>query len=268
MDNIAVELNDLVPSAYGSAIHASIEKAWKSKKLPQYLESLGIDKATASRVKVNPEPDEDCIPVYLEQRASKEINGWTVNGQFDAVIDGQLIDNKSMGTYGYLKGDNVEKFIMQGSIYRWLNPTLITKDKIAINYIFTDWSKLESVKNRDYPKYRIVKREYPLKTMTQTEIFIKEKLAEIDKCMDLPESKMPMCTDKDLWRDPPIFKVYKDSSSPKAMPGGSKFTSQMEAIRFASERGGIVKIIPSQVKRCPRCPAYSICQQRKEYFND
>ena len=266
-DKLAVELSDLIPSAYGSAIHASIEKAWKSKRLPEYLLSLGLNQETIDNIRVNPDKvTPDIIPVYLEQRASKELNGWTVNGQFDAIVDGQLMDNKSMGVYGYLKGTNKDKFIWQGSIYRWLNPDLVKEPSIAINYIFTDWSKADTYKP-DYPKSRILTERYLLHSLKDTEKFISNKLAELDKYMDGPENEIPECTSEDLWRDKSVWKVYKDASSPRAMSGGVKETYQ-EAISFQMIKGGIVKEIKGQVKRCLRCPAFNICKQRKQYFKD
>ena len=268
-DNLTVELNDLIPSAYGSSIHASIEKAWKSKKLPEYLLSLGLSEETVSNIQVNPNKTnltENTIPIYLEQRSSKDINGWTINGQFDAIVDGQLMDNKSMSVYGYLKGTNKDKFIWQGSIYRWLNQDLITEPSIAINYIFTDWSKADTYKP-DYPKSRILTEKYLLHSVKDTEKFIIDKLNQLNKYMDLPESELPECTSEDLWRDKSVWKVYKDLSSPRAMSGGVKETYE-EAVSFQMIKGGVVKEIKGQVKRCLRCPAFNICKQRTNYFND
>lgn len=266
-ENLAVDLSDLIPSAYGSSIHASIEKAWKSKKLPDYLTALGLNDDVVKNVKINPkEVTSETIPIYLEQRAAREINGWTVNGQFDAIVDGQLMDNKSMSVYGYLKGTNKEKFIWQGSIYRWLNQDLVKEPSIAINYIFTDWSRADLYKP-DYPKSRILTEKYLLHSLKDTEKFISDKLAELDKYMDADEKDIPPCTNEDLWRDKSVWKVYKDMNSPRAMSGGVKETYQ-EAITFQMVKGGVVKEVKGQVKRCLRCPAFNICKQRKEYFTD
>jgi len=266
-EKLAVDLADLIPSAYGSSIHASIEKAWTSKKLPEYLLSLGLDEDIVNRVRINPTNlTENTIPVYIEQRASKELDGWNINGQFDAIIDGQLMDNKSMSVYGYLKGTNKDKFIWQGSIYRWLNPELVREPSIAINYIFTDWSRADLYKP-DYPKSRILTEKYLLHSLKDTEKFISAKLAELDKYMEAPEEDIPECTSEDLWRDKSVWKVYKDINSPRAMSGGVKETYQ-QALTFQMAKGGVVKEVKGQVKRCLRCPAFNICKQRKQYFTD
>lgn len=125
------------------------------------MRDLGYPESVIERVIINPEPEElqsNSIPVYLEQRVEKKLGPFTISGQFDLVLDGELNDYKSTGVYGFMNGSNDEKYRIQGSIYRWLNPQIITSDCMCIQYIFTDWSGLRASieKAKGYPQSRVV----------------------------------------------------------------------------------------------------------------
>ena len=106
------DITDVAASRIGSAIHDMIESAWVTN-YSQNMARLGIPEKVISRVRVNPSEDDllahpDTIPVYLEQRSEREIDGFIVSGKFDFVGDGRLEDFKSTGTYTYLNKTNDE----------------------------------------------------------------------------------------------------------------------------------------------------------------
>ncbi len=105
--------------------------------------ALSYPNAVVQKVTVNPTQeqlaqDPDIIPIYIEQRAHKQVGSMTVSGKFDLVVDGYLEDIKVTSTYTYAHKTNDEKWRIQGSCYRWLNPTIVTKDTLKIQYIFKD----------------------------------------------------------------------------------------------------------------------------------
>src|SRR5574343_669124 len=132
----------------GSAIHAAIEKAWLTPK--NALKALGVPNKIADNVMINPskpmlELNPNAIPVYMEQRSYKQVGKYKVSGKFDFVAEGKVQDFKSTSVYTYLNQSNKDKYILQGSIYRWLNQDIITEDVMMIHYIVTDWSKAEAL---------------------------------------------------------------------------------------------------------------------------
>lgn len=136
----------MVQSRIGSAIHDAIERAWTTNHV-EALSLLGYPNKVIERIRINPDPKhvtEDIIPVYLEQRANKQVGKYIISGKFDFVGDGRVEDFKSTSTFTAINNTNDEKYILQGSIYRWLNPQLITKDEMAIQFIFTDLTSRES----------------------------------------------------------------------------------------------------------------------------
>ena len=262
---------DLLAAAYGSTLHSGIENAWLSNKLPETLSSLGIPEKQINRVRVNPEePEEGAVNVFLEKRSEKEIQGWKISGKFDCVINGHLFDNKSTSVWTYIYGSRVEEYKSQCSIYKWLNPDLITDDTFSINYIFTDWSKQDAIKKKSegYPSRRLIEAKYELYPKEFVEGYLIKKLDLVKKYLNAPEEDIPRCTNEDLWRGPAKYKYYSDSTK-TAGKATRTFDNREEAYTFMGTKGkGIVIESLGEPRRCKYCNCYDICGQRREYYAD
>lgn len=263
-DVTPVDLVNLVPSRMGSAIHDAIERSWKDN-YQIALDHLGYPKKVIEKIRINPKPEElqdGQIPIYLEQRAYKQVGKFLISGKYDFIGDGRVEDFKSTSTFTAMNNTNDEKYIWQGSIYRWLNPDIITKDEMAIQFIFTDWSKAKAMQDPKYPQQRIQQRILPLKSILETDAFVKRKLAQIEQYWDADESTIPPCTDADLWRSEPVFKYYKNPE--KRSRSTKNFDNRHDAqLRFIEDGSvGIVVEQPGQVTACKYCPAFAACSQK------
>ena len=270
--NLEADLADFASRAMGNALHDSIEKAWINNHRKS-MEILGYPQQVIDRILINPSPDllsrtKDAIPIYLEQRAFKKVGKWTVGGKFDMVADGIVHDNKSTTAYTWLTGDKDKDYQLQGSLYRWLNPDKITEDFIRINFIFTDWSKANARTDPKYPQAKVQAKEVPLLSLEETQAWVENKLAQIEKYWDAPDAQIPECSDEDLWRAPPKFKYYANASKTDGR-STKNFDDQAEANRFWKvEKGGAGVVIPvvGEPKRCNYCDAVGHCQQARKYF--
>ena len=263
-DMTPVDLVNLVPSRMGSAIHDAIERSWKDN-YSNALASLGYPKRVIEKIRINPKPEEltdGVIPIYMEQRAKKTVGKFTVTGKYDFIGDGRVEDFKSTSTYTATNNTNDEKYIWQGSIYRWLNPQIITKDEMAIQFIFTDWSKAKAMQDPKYPQQRIQQRLLPLKSIQETDAFIKRKLGQIEQYWGATEEQLPLCTDADLWRSEPVFKYYKNPE--KRARSTKNFDNRHDAqLRYIEDGSvGIVVEQPGQITACKYCPAFAVCSQK------
>lgn len=263
-EDSSVDLVQMVPSRMGSAIHDGIERAWVDSHAIA-MKTLGYPQKVIDRIRINPEPHQlgdDVIPIYLEQRAQKQVGKYLVSGKFDFVGEGRVEDFKTTSTYTAMNNTNDEKYILQGSIYRWLNPEIVTQDEMAIQFIFTDWSAARARAESGYPQSRIQQRILPLMSITETDHFVRRKLTQIDEYWDAPEELIPLCSDEDLWRSAPVFKYYKNPE--KTTRSTKNFdTKQAAYIRLAEEGGkGIVLEKPGEVMACKYCPAFAACTQK------
>lgn len=133
----------------------------------------------------------------------------TVNGQFDMVMDGQVVDYKNTSVFTYMHGSKIEDYKLQGSIYRWLNPDLITDDKIKIIYIMHDWTSRDAKINLNYPQMPIIAVDYDLYSLDYIENFIKNKIQEIKN------GGAPECV-ASLKLSDPVWQYFSKSDSKKS----------------------------------------------------
>lgn len=272
-NDMSIDISSLVASSFGTAIHDAVEKAWLSDRYVTSLARLGYSKDTIARIKINPKPDElteNTIAIYIEQRSEKTLGNWIIVGKYDFVGDGQLEDHKSTGVYTYIKKDYIDKFKRQGSIYRWLNPKVITRDQMIINFVFTDWSKLKSAieKEKGYPAERLVHVPIPLMSLSETQRYIEDKLKAIEANISTPEPDLPLCSKEELWQDDTVYAYYRN---PDATGNSTKnFNNFSEAqMRLNKDGGtGVIKIRKGLVKFCAWCPAAAICSQCKQLIDD
>lgn len=259
-------INSLIASRIGVAIHDAIERAWVGPGLISALEALGLP---ARHYIVNPTGPvpEGMLAVYVEQRIEKEIDGWIITGQYDIVIVGQLHDVKTTKSYVIQKRLNDKKWAMQGSIYRWLNPEVITDDSVVIECVVLDWTAAGAAASPEYPQQQWVSIRLKLTTLQETESFIRQKLTEITKHLDTPEAELPECTDEELWREGPSYAYF---ANPEATGRSTKnFESLHDANMYLAEKGkGRVDTRPGKVKACAYCSAASLCTQRLRYLNE
>lgn len=259
-----VDLANMVASRMGAAIHDGIERAWVNN-YRKAMEVLGYPSKIINKIRINPKPEElkeDSIPIYLEQRAYKQVGKWTIGGKFDFVGDGRVEDFKSTSVYTAINNTKDNDYSLQGSIYRWLNPTLVTKDEMAIQFIFTDWSAAKAKADPAYPQSRIQQRILKLKSVNEIDAFIQRKLRLIEQYWDAPESDIPECSDDDLWRSEPIWKYYKN---PAKMSRSTKnFENKQDAYIRLSQEGnvGTVVEVPGQVTACKYCSGFGLCTQK------
>lgn len=269
--NEAVDIMSLVKSKNGTAIHDAIEKTWKDDNVrKRAMKNLGLPDSVIDKVVINPDPskvDPDQIPVYMEIRKEIEIDGWTISGKFDFVADDGLTDFKSTGTFTYEKQTNVDKYKVQGSIYKLIHSDIIKKDYLTIMYWFTDWSKNKALASAKYPQSPILPQKINLMSEEETKGYIRNFIRQLEEHKETPEEDLPYCTQKELWQDDPVFKYYRDPN--KRVKATKNFDNFYEAQQhfIADGSRGLVVTVPGKVKACAYCPAANICSQR-QYLED
>lgn len=263
------DVADNIPTSVGTAVHDGFERAWKSPKLVQTLMSLRIPERVANKVRVNPSPEEvaagGIIPVYTEIRVKREVAGVTISGQYDFIGDGVVEDLKNTTVYKFITGDS-EAYVLQGSMYRWLNPDKVTKDFMHLTFNFTDWARKDFNQNPDkYPPQRMMTVKFNLLSLEETEAYIVNRVETLVRLKDVPEEDLPPCTDKELWRKPDQIRYYaKVENADKPGARSTKnFDTMQDALIFQSEKGGAgaIRVKRGQVTACKYCEGFLACNQ-------
>ncbi len=273
MSESTQDVSSMIASAMGTSLHNGIEAAWCSEQAPEILRSLGYPKRVVERMVINPEDGEDLtdkIPVYTERRTNKQVGKWTISGEFDFCAEGTVRDFKSTGTYTYTHKTNDDKYALQGSMYRWLNPEIITSDRMYIDFIFTDWSALSARTQSGYPESRVMEYPLTLRSVEETDAYIKHKLSMLEELATAEEELIPSCTKEDLWASDPVYKYYnaKAAVTMKRATKNYKTMHEAEAHRVRDGSMGVVIMQRPVVKACRYCPGLSVCKQGQGYLND
>jgi hypothetical protein len=286
----STQINDIsrfTKARIGTSIHDSVEKVWTTGAYKKSMRALGYSEKDINDIRVNPGYDlvegnwvvdpsinrialfvnDPCIPVYVEIRTNREIDGYTITGKFDSVTNGTVGDIKSTSTWTWINQSKADDYKIQGSIYRWLNPEIITGDEINIHYVFTDWAEGKAKFDDRYPQSQFLTQKYPLMSLLDTEIYIKQKLIELVKYKDGPEGDLPACTDEDLWRRPPVFKYYKN---PQKRTRSTKNFDSLGAANIQLHKDnnvGIVIPVAGEVVACKYCSGFDVCTQKDSYIS-
>jgi hypothetical protein len=262
-----IDVSNLVASRLGTAVHTAAEVAWLYSR-DVGMRNMGIPQKVIDKIRLNPDhpSDEPEFDIYLEQRTNKAVGKWIISGKFDFVENGRVKDIKTTKTYNWIKGSNDEKYALQGSIYRWLNPEIITDDFIDVLMIFTDWTPLKAKVDKDYPKSNVLVRTLPLLSLQETERWVHNRLAEIEKYENAHQDQMPVCTPKELWMDPPKYAYYKN---PKAAKATRVYDTPQEANAHQAREGipgSKVVERKAEPKFCNYCEGRPICLQAEGYI--
>ena len=256
-----IDLEALIPSVMGNAMHTLLETAIDHTQ-PDVWQMFGI-----------PKPDK--LEVRQEIREMKSIEGYNVSGKFDILYqydgsDWHLADLKTMSVWALIIDPikKKEEFTKQLSIYRWLNQDKEIADIGEILFWYTDWSKADSMRKRDYPKSRIGTIEIPLWSLTDTEAYIVNQLKALTKATTSLESTGSTgieCTELDLWRSDTVFKYYKNpANKARATKNFDNYIDAQNKLLSDGLVGEVVEV-PGEVKRCKYCSVLNFCPQGKTY---
>lgn len=263
------DVSDFIASRMGQALHSAVQTTWENNYAGA-LKRLGTPQKVIDSIEVNPEkPDPDKIQVYTEIRVKRVVDGITIGGKFDIVLDGRLQDIKKTSVWSYqnMKGIDDDKWRIQGSVYRWLNPDKVTYNKMYIQYILLDWQRSMKKRDPNYPPHAMPHREVVLWDTQKTEQWLRQKIAEIRKYQNAPQEDLPDCTDEDLWRSEPTYKYFAAFEPGQAIPPGTRSTKNFDELSSAmahkaSKGKGSVVVVPGRAKACAYCAASPICTQR------
>lgn len=261
---------DRFAAVLGQTLHTGVEVAWKEHYATS-MKKLGFPERAIAAVRINPEKEEpDTIPVYTEVRSEKEIDGFTVGGKVDLIIERRLRDVKKTSVFKYQSQSGVGNWRLQGSLYRWLNQEKIHHDELLVQYLLLDWNRAASNRESNYPDHPLPHRLIQLMSVQETEQWVRDKLRLLVRYADAPDDDLPDCSEEDLWRSSPVHKYYADPE--KAKLGGrstKNFDTLPEANQFRAEKGkGAVITKPGEVRACGYCPSAPICGQRLRLIAD
>lgn len=248
-----------VKAKIGTAVHSMIENLWLNPEAVNKLYGEGT-----WSVNNNPPIHEDTLFIItVEKRTERVIKSssgkeYLITGKFDVVISGEIYDIKTTFPANFSDEVTLNKYKEQLSIYKWLNPELITSKAGYIDFIFSSW------RPSDEPKHPMVSKQIVLDSVEVTEAKLVAKLDALEVVEET--GAIPECTDDDLWvRTTESFSVWVTGFNPEKR-ASRVFATEQEAKDFVighknlkCEYRKIVK--KSEPIACNYCICRNICDQ-------
>ena len=176
----------------------------------------------------------------------------------------RIIDYKSQLTGGYKsRYKKKDGYTKQLNSYNMLSAIVnnYIYESLWDCWIMPDW-RMYNTKKLNYPYAPIIMEEMPLMDVAKVEAAIIAKITKIESLMTdkIDEwKKLPYCSKKNRWQDPPLYKVYKlnkNGDQPKtikAVAHGNCETMEQAIMLKASKKEPKeydIKFYPSEPVRC------------------
>ena len=204
-----------------------------------------------------------------EERFQTTIQGFTLSGQIDLYEHPILWDFKVTTRFVLIDGAKPD-WIAQSNVNAWLMKTYkFNVEQIKIGAIFRDWSKIQALRDKDYPQRQVAVLPMPLWKEEDTYEWIKERITEHIAADITPDEKLPECTPEERWEKPTTYAVKKGKNKRAVRVLPSLEDAEDYIIKNISETIGSnrqywIEERPGQSTRCEYyCEVKDFCQQYK-----
>ncbi len=255
-DKISIDATDNLYSVLGTAVHSLIEK---------YTEDEAVKEHRA----------------YIEVGANDRV--YTIGGQVDYYRAGVIRDYKVTSVNTFLYGSRFDDWTKQLNLYAFImRKNGYPVKQLEVCMIFRDWVYNTS-RQVGYPKSPIIVKPLALYSVSYIRKILNTKLSAHVYAETLSDSELAEylpCSDKDMWRKPTVYALYKNNLK-RAL---KLYESKKELMKWADARY-YVKRYPDgkqelqrsfhieerkgECTRCKRyCPVSEFCQQYQQMLNE
>ena len=202
-----------------------------------------------------------------EERLKHEIAGFLVSGQLDFYDAQKILWDYKVTTRWVLIDGAKPEWKAQLNI----NACLLELNGFGVEganvcAIFRDWSKIQALKNPDYPKHQVVILPVALWSTQEAYSYIEDRVELHENAEDLPDEKLPECTPEERWEKPTIYAVMKKGRKSslrnlKSFEDAQKYIEDKQlGINIHS-----IQIRPGESTRCEYyCDVKDFCHQYKK----
>ena len=205
----------------------------------------------------------------VEEYLVANVAGMELSGTVDLYSNntiGMIQDWKTTSVYKILKGD-FSDWEKQLNVYAYLFKLHgFDVDKLEALAALKDFSKPKSRREKKYPPAPLIAIPLPLWDNKITTDYIQKRIQLMKQAKDLPDDKLPLCSDEERWATPDIYAVMKKGRKSAI---NARITDQAEATAFALQHKDKDKLYieyrKGESKRCnDYCPVKQWCSQYKE----
>lgn len=204
-----------------------------------------------------------------ERRLFIDIDGVRISGQMDALEEnGVLTDYKITSVWKLIKGDldEWEKQLNLYSVILRANGDAV--NKLQVVAILRDWSKMEALRDPEYPQAQVVNINIPMWENDKALEFMKERVSAHKRARtDFFEQRkeLPECTKEERWARPDVYAVMKAGRKTAVKLYD---TPKMAKLHVGFDRTLSVTHRPGMNIRCNSyCAVASFCKQYQDLIS-
>lgn len=254
-DEIESDVADMIWAIFGTAVHSVLENSNKAENLvtEKYLS----------------------IPITLSDG-----DVYTLSGLCDLfdTDKGEVIDYKVTSTFKALKKD-FEDYRMQGLMYCHMirqtnfgteeNPKYYKPRRATFYMVLRDWQRSKAKFDKEYPQNQVQKVSFIFnnKDFEWIDRWLVDKFDKIKTAEMLADEDLPMCSEKDRWKNPDVWAVMKKGRKSALR----LLNSEQDAEAYKASKGGdYVELRKGEDRKCKEyCSCCEFCPYYKKlYSND
>lgn len=203
---------------------------------------------------------------FSEEYFSVPVGNMKVTGRVDCydMTNGIIHDYKTASVWKVIKGD-FSDWRKQGLIYAWL----LTKQGFPVNEcrftaILKDHSKSKAKYDKSYPQVPTYVYQFTVSKQDLEEIekLIYSKVDELEKAKDLPDDKLPMCSEQERWSKPTTYAVMKEGRKTALRVFEQKELAEQYLASLDEKKA----YIEERKGTDGRCPEYCSCCEFCDYW--
>jgi hypothetical protein len=202
---------------------------------------------------------------FTEQEMRYPVGGITVTGRIDNydMKNGIICDYKTASIWK-VKYRDFDDWYKQGMIYAWLlRNNGFTVNKCRFITLLKDHSKTDASRDYQYPRNPVYVYEFDVNFLSLMKIdgFIKSRLREYVKCLDLSDDEIPPCNPEERWEKAAKYAVKKEGRKTAIR----LLDDQAAADAMAAElgKGHYVEHRPGE---STKCHSYCLCRAYCNYY--
>ena len=201
-----------------------------------------------------------------ETRLKMEMDGIVLSGQFDLYNEEEerITDYKTASVWKIIYG-NYEDWRRQLLIYAYmLQDAGFPVKRGRVVAFLKDHNKRDAKVKAGYPKLPVQPVDFTFseRDFQEIEVWLKEKVAEVKRARELPDDRLPLCTQEERFNSGDKYAVMKKGRKTALRVLDSKEEAEQW---MASNGGDSIEIRPGEDKKCQDyCAAKEFCSYYKE----
>jgi hypothetical protein len=204
---------------------------------------------------------------FTEQDMAYKLGDITITGKIDNYnMKHGVIDDYKTASVIKVKAGDFEDWFLQGMIYA----RLLTKNNFPVKRcrfiaLLKDHSKTDAMREWQYPQEPLYIYEFPVTAMSlfKIEMYLKDKVREYRRCIELKDDAIPPCTSGERWERPPKFAIMKTGQK-RAV----RLFDKREDADLLTETKGASHYVEFRRGDSIRCRSYCLCKSFCNFYRE